>query len=152
MAKYLFEFSFNKKDLNKFEATCQASMRNLFAGTKKATIEGCKSILEESLNQVPSVTRTLANSAFYEVERRSDTAASTWQYEGTVGYGGNGDPVNPKTGAPASSYMMAVHEDLSADHPVGKAKFLEDPVREYMQKNFKRAVEKHARDSLKKFI
>lgn len=152
MANYLFSIDFVKGDLDKFKARCQASARNLFEGTRKATEYSCKSILEESLEQVPKVTNTLAASAFYEVHRRSDTAASTWQYEGTVGYGGNGDPINPKTGEPSSRYAVVVHEDLEAVHPNGKAKFLEDPVREFMTSNFTRAVERHASESLKDFI
>lgn len=31
-------------------------------------------------------------------------------------------------GGPAAPYAPIVHEDLAAAHPVGKAKFLEDPV------------------------
>jgi hypothetical protein len=87
-------------------------------------------------------------SAYYEVSRRSDTSLSTWAYEAIIGYGGNGNPINPKTGYPASSYMLAVHEDLLAFHPVGKAKFLEDPVRDYAARNFKRTVFKYAQESL----
>ena len=85
-------------------------------------------------------------SAFYEVTRRSDV--SGYRYEGVVGYGGNGDPVNPRTGRRASSYMVEVHEDLSVVHPTGKAKFLEDPVREYARDNFPRTVFKYAQESL----
>jgi hypothetical protein len=44
--------------------------------------------------------------------------------------------------------MVVVHEDLDVYHPVGKAKFLEDPVREYADKNFKRTVFKYAKESL----
>lgn len=143
-----FEIKFSKQELAKFDAKCEAAIRNVFRGTKKATIAACEEILEASRVEVPKDTEALLNSAFYEVSRRSDTAASTWAYEATLGYGGNGDPVNPKTGRPASSYMVKVHEDLLAHHPTGKAKFLEDPIRDYADRNFKRTVFKHASESL----
>lgn len=60
--------------------------------------------------------------------------------------GGFSDPVNPKTGLPVSAYAAVVHEDLDMPHPRGgKAKFLEDPVREYGQANFKRVAESYWR-------
>jgi hypothetical protein len=40
--------------------------------------------------------------------------------------------VTIRCGGPAASYALVVHEDLSADHPVGEAKFLERTVREAM--------------------
>ena len=142
------EFTFSRQELNTFAARCEFAIRNIDRGTKKATIAAAEEIMNESKRQVPKLTKTLLSSAFYEVTRRTDTAATTWAYEALLGYGGNGDPINPVTGKPASSYMVAVHEDLDAFHPVGKAKFLEDPVREYADKNFKRTVFKYAKESL----
>lgn len=136
-------FEFDAKSLGAFNNKCQAAIRNVGRGTKKATTEACKEILEMSLQQVPKDTWTLAMSAFYTVSRRTDTSVNTWQYEGIVGYGGNGDPTNPKSGERASDYMLTVHEDLSAFHKNGKAKFLEDPVREYGETKFARTVFKH---------
>ena len=142
------DFQLPKSELQKFDATCQIAIRNVFSGTKKATTAAAQEILGESMAQVPKETYTLLMSAYYEVSRRSDTALSSWAYEAIIGYGGNGDPINPKTGRSASSYMLAVHEDLSATHVNGKAKFLEDPVREYAANNFKRTVFKYAQESL----
>ena len=142
------QFTFSKKEASQFGDRCEASIRNVFSGTKKATEAACQEILGNSMAEVPKDTHTLLMSAFYEVSRRSDTAASTWAYEAILGYGGNGDPINPRTGQPASTYMVDVHEDLTARHPVGKAKFLEDPVREYANNNFKRTVFKYASESL----
>lgn len=142
------EFSVSKQDINTFAATCEFAIRNIGRGTKKATEAAAKEIMDESKRQVPKLTETLLASAFYEVTRRTDTAATTWAYEALLGYGGNGNPINPVTGKPASSYMVVVHENLDVFHPVGKAKFLEDPVREYADKNFKRTVFKYAKESL----
>lgn len=141
-------FEFEKGELSSFEARCNIAIRNVGRGTKKATEAACQEIIRNSMEQVPKLTKTLLASAFYEVSRRTDTAASTWSYEAILGYGGNGDPINPSTGRPASSYMVAVHEDLDAIHLNGKAKFLEDPVREYANKNFTRTVFKYVKESL----
>lgn len=139
-------FSFSRQDLANFDATCEIALRNVASGTKKATVAACEEIMRESKLQVPRLTETLLASAFYEVKRRADV--SSWVYEALLGYGGNGDPINPTTGQRASSYMVAVHEDLEANHPVGKAKFLEDPVREYAATKFERIVFKYAQESL----
>lgn len=106
-------------------------LTNVRHGTKWATEAACKLIYEASIKQVPEDTGTLKSSAFWRVERRTGLASSSYRYQGIVGYGGNGDPINPKTGQPASAYMIIVHEDLSAFHEKGKAKFLEDPLRNF---------------------
>lgn len=82
------------------------------------------SLYDETLQQVPIGTGTLASSAYKEVHKTG------LAYEAEVGYGGNGDKVNPVSRARPSEYMLRVHEDLSAHHPNGKAKFLEDPANE----------------------
>lgn len=136
-------FDFNYDSLDMFNNRCNVAISKVAKGTKKATIAACDEILDESMAQVPIDTSTLMDSAFYEI-----TGDYKNGWEAVVGYGGNGDPVNPKTGEPASSYMMAVHEDLYAYHPIGKAKFLEDPVKEYAKANFPRTVFKYAQESL----
>lgn len=108
-------------------------LTNVGKGTKLATEAACKLIYEASIAQVPEDTGTLRNSAFWKVERRTELAASSYRYRGTVGYGGNGDPINPKSGLKASDYMVVVHEDLTAFHVKGKAKFLEDPLRKFSE-------------------
>ena len=125
-----------------FEASLRTAIDRVDRGTKKATINACEEILEESLKQVPRDTETLAKSGYIEIK------GAYKNFTGEVGYGGNGDPINPKTGEPASSYALIVHEDLTAEHPVGKAKFLEDPVREYANK-FKRNVVSVINEELK---
>lgn len=142
------DFKFPAKELQTFKATCDIAIQNVLRGTKKATEAACQEILGNSMAQVPRETYTLLMSAYYEVSRRGDTALSTHAYQAIIGYGGNGDPVNPRTGRPASSYMLAVHEDLTALHTEGKAKFLEDPVREYAANNFARTVFRYAQESL----
>ena len=141
-----FNITFDRQSLKKFEAACEAAIRNVSTGSKKATIEACEEIMRNSKEQVPRETQTLLMSAFYEVRQRGD--AKGYKYEGIVGYGGNGNPVNPTSGLTAAEYMVAVHEDMVAVHPNGKAKFLEDPVREYGANNFKQTVFKNMQESL----
>jgi len=136
-------FSFDRKSLNEFDAQCSIAISKLGNGSRKALVAACNEILDESMAQVPVETATLMDSAFFEITGHWKTG-----WDAIVGYGGNGDPVNPKTGKPASSYMVAVHEDLEAKHPMGKAKFLEDPIREYAKENFPRTVFKYAQESL----
>lgn len=147
--KSIVSIDFDQDSLKNFKAKCDIAIRNVDTGTKKATTAACEEILANSLLQVPRETNTLANSAFYEVSRRSDI--SGYKYEAVVGYGGKGNPINPKSGKSASSYMVAVHENLNVVHPIGKAKFLEDPVRDYARNKFERTVFTCLKDSLAEF-
>lgn len=136
-----FSIDFDKSSLNKFDASCELLISKVGHATKKGTIAACKELQEMSLAQVPRLTNTLANSCFYKLE-------GNWRegFKGVVGYGGNGNPINPITGESASSYMVAVHENLNAIHPIGKAKFLEDPAREYAKEHYPRTVFKYIKE------
>lgn len=134
--------SVDNKQLGAFNAACEALVSKVGNGSRKALVEACNVISESSLNQVPRDTNTLALSQFWEITGNYQTG-----WNAVIGYGGNGNPINPKTGRPASSYMVTVHEDLSALHIHGKAKFLEDPIREYAAENFPRTVIKHVHSS-----
>jgi len=128
-------------NFNKFHKKCEATISKVAKSTYWATEEACEDIMEESLRQVPIDTGALAGSAFYDIRRAKD-----YGFEATLGYGGSG--INPKTGTPVMDYAVIVHEDLEAFHPVGKAKFLEDPIRDYALKKFPRTVIKHVGPAL----
>lgn len=128
-------------NFSKFHKKCEATISKVARSTYAATEEACEDIMEESLRQVPRDTETLANSAFYEIQKAKD-----YGYEAILGYGGSA--INPKTGVPVMDYAVAVHEDLEAVHPIGKAKFLEDPIRDYAAKKFPRTVIKHVGPAL----
>lgn len=149
--KGIFSIGIAQKSVKDFEYKCEAAIRNVGRSTKKATIAACEEILEKSLGEVPLDTMTLHDSGYYEVKRRTDTAISWWAYEAIIGYGGNGDPVNPKNGLRASEYMTKVHEDITQYHRVGKSKFLEDPLYEYARNNFPRTVFKYASEGLRSY-
>jgi hypothetical protein len=125
-------------DINaeEFRKRLQVVARKVERGTKKATQAALDEILEESLSEVPYESFTLFDSGFTEVRGYKK------DFTGIVGYGGNGDPVNPRTGQRASKYMVAVHEDLQAVHRGGKAKFLEDPVKRYQAKFARRTAQR----------
>ena len=137
-------FDMRGSQLDRFYANCDAIITKVGNGSRKALIEACNIISEESLNQVPRDTNTLALSQYWEVTGNYRTGWSA-----TIGYGGNGDPVNPKTGKTASSYMLAVHEDLTAVHIHGKAKFLEDPIRDFARERFPHTVFKHVQGAIR---
>ncbi len=44
-----------------------------------------------------------------------------------IGYGGPAAKINSKTGESTDGYALIVHENLEAFHPVGTAKYLEQP-------------------------
>lgn len=113
-------------DAENFYKSLKVVARGTSVGTALAAREACKTIRRLTLEQVPRDTTTLAHSFSYRVRRHGNDKVTA-----TLGYGLNGDPVNPTTGQSASEYMMEVHEDLEAFHTVGKAKFFEDPLREY---------------------
>lgn len=70
--------------------------------------------------------------------------------KGPVGARISSTKVNSKNGLPVSAYAAVVHEDLDMPHPRGgKAKFLEDPVRDYANDQFKRVAENYWRWSIR---
>ena len=62
--KGTFNFDFDQKSLDNFEAQCEAAIRNIGNGTRKATIAACEEILGNSMAEVPKDTYTLLMSAF----------------------------------------------------------------------------------------
>jgi hypothetical protein len=115
-------------DFDKFYQSLDVFLTRVDRGTKKATKQAAEEILEDSLRRVPRSTSTLANSAYYQIEGKYKN------FGAIIGYGGNGNPRNPDTGLRASQYMIAVHEDLEANHPIGEAKFLEKAVIAYQRR------------------
>ena len=161
------DFNISTSEQGKFRNACEAVIRNVGASTKDATVVAISNIISDALDEVPVDTGTLASSIFGGTFRRTD--AKGYIYGGIVGFGGTSglanqlgannigssefdagyidwiaepiDAINPKTGLPASAYAGRVHEDLDMPHKNGgKAKFLEDPVRNYAADNFTRTA------------
>lgn len=113
-------------DTTAFANNVQMVISRVDRGTKKATQAAVEEIYAKSQEQVPRDTGTLANSGYYYV-----TGNYRSGFRGVVGYGAPGN-YNERSGSEASEYAVKVHEDLSANHPHGgKAKYLEDPIREF---------------------
>lgn len=153
------DFHISQGERGNFLNACEAAIRNVGVGTRAATLEAASSIMSESLEQVPVDTGTLISSAFAGVSRREDLSKNSYRYGAILGYGdirglsGQVDfgpvewfmsptnPINPKSSLPASAYAARVHEDLDMPHPNGgKAKFLEDPVRNWASGKFARTA------------
>ena len=151
------DFNISQSELGNFVNACETVIRNVGAGSKAATEYAGWEIMSDSLGQVPVDTGTLISSAFLGVSNRSDV--KSYVYGAVLGYGDvrglsqqmgldgiswlmaptNG--TNPKNGLPASAYASRVHEDLAMPHPNGgKAKFLEDPVRNWASGKFARTA------------
>ena len=151
------DFNLSQRELGKFVESCEAVVRNVGASTKSATVEAIIDIMSDALNEVPIDTGTLASSIFGGVYQRMDLKG--YRYGGVLGFGEPrglavnlgasniewisepNNAINPKSGLPASAYAARVHEDLDMPHPNGgKAKFLEDPVRNYAASKFARTA------------
>ena len=151
------DFNISQTEAGKFRTSCEVAIRNVAEGTKAATEYAGWDIMSESLGQVPVDTGTLISSAYLGVARRTDL--KNYRYGAVLGYGSpegvesqvNFGPIewlmepsngiNPKSGLQASTYAAKVHEDLDMPHPNGgKAKFLEDPVRNWASGKFARTA------------
>lgn len=115
----------DQKSLRELERKLRRACEAAVQGGSEALHEYAKHIMGVSQEQVPTATGTLKASNFID-----DPVREGDEVRVRLGYGGEADQQNPKTGQMASEYMVWVHENLDAEHPIGKAKFLEDPVME----------------------
>ena len=115
--------SINISGFEQLEANLKAYMQDIPDATMDQLHEVASHIMINSQDEVPIDTKALIKSGFIVEEGNSIIA----------GYGGPNTKINPKTGILTEEYALKVHEDLSVNHPVGKAKFLEDPFNEAVQ-------------------
>lgn len=127
-------FNFPKEQLHAFNAACKTTLSKVGNGSRKALTAACEEILNDSLKQVPVASGALASTAGYTLSR---DAYDAWQ--AIIGYNLFGDAFNDR-GESTARYALEVHENLSAKHLVGKAKFLEDPVRAYAMERYPRTI------------
>ncbi len=118
------DVSRNGKSYERFISNVAKTLDEVHTSATEWINHAADYIHDESLAQVPRDTGTLASAIYREVETEYGT-----HYMAHVGYG---DRYNAKHAASTLDYMFIVHEDLTLNHPNGgKAKFLEDPARDY---------------------
>lgn len=133
-----------KSSVDKTIGVLDGIIRDVHYGAKWATEQACRDIEELSLREVPRGTDALADSIGHNVEKSGS------KFIGSVFYGRDGS-VNPETGEPVSAYCLRQHEDLTFWHPVGKAKFLEDPLNAYAASDeYKRLMEEATRRAIER--
>ena len=115
------KINFELDGLDKLQATAERTIIVVRREARKIVLAEAEAIMAESQSQVPVETGTLRDSAFIEVDDEGNA---------TFGYGKDGS-FNEHSKAEASAYMVKQHEDLSLRHTQGKAKFLEDPVKQH---------------------
>lgn len=81
-------------------------------------------VMTQSKEQIPVDTGAAKNSAHVDAPKIGANEVTI-----EFGYGGTATKVNPKSGKPTTTYLIKIHEDMDVRHKVGKAKFLEDPVK-----------------------
>lgn len=112
-----------KFDTSSFEKGIVATQSKVLNGTAGIIYEQAQEVMQESIAECPKNTGTLASTAFVGKVRQGIVT--------TVNFGYTGQARNPVNGRLASAYAVREHEDLTLKHPNGKAKFLEDPLRNY---------------------
>lgn len=132
------KISFTVEGEKEFKENLKHAKTSYVKALWQAIKEEAHEIYEESLNEVPvGETGALKASAFLK-EENADVI---------LGYGGENDQINSKSGKSTKTYMVAVHERLDIHHAVGKAKFLEDPVNRHTAK-----FEDSIADKIKKYL
>lgn len=117
------QIHFDLKGIVPLKRKLNGQFANVRDGTLAAVHKPIKMIMQESLRQVPKDTNALANSAYEEPPAFDGNGVTI-----SFGYGGSNAQVNPRTGQSTTDYAWIVHERLDTVHPIGKAKYLEDPI------------------------
>jgi hypothetical protein len=115
---------FNKGSISEMERTMKRIEKTVELRVMQGMKEHADIVMAESNLQVPVDTFTLGQTGY---------VGNAYKKGGEItidlGYASpSTDIMNPITTKMASTYAVEVHEDLNVFHPVGKAKFLEDPL------------------------
>lgn len=106
---------FRWRGLDDFFRNVEASFDDTLHALEGATFEKANTIMTDSKKLVPVDTGALKNSGFAENPVVSGKLVTV-----KIGFGGVAVP-----------YAIKVHEDLTAHHTVGQAKYLEEPLNEH---------------------
>ena len=113
------------KGIPQFEEALRREQKKAIAAAERALYDEGQEIMAASIPMVPVDTGALQQSNFIEQPTTSKDEVRV-----RIGYGGQADRKNPKTGVMSSEYAVIVHENLASHHNNGSAKFLETPVNE----------------------
>lgn len=95
--------------LTEVEANINRLIRDNWKDGKKGLLQEANIVLNKSIQETPREFGNLRRSGTVE-----ETKETKKEYEVAIGF--------------PMGYAAAVHENLTAHHPVGKAKYLEDPL------------------------
>lgn len=106
-----------------FEQALRQQQKRAMQAAEQALYDEGNEIMAVSIPMVPVDTGALQQSNFVD-----KPVTDKDEVRVRIGYGGQADRKNPKSGQMASEYAVIVHENLAASHDNGSAKFLETPV------------------------
>lgn len=109
--------------LRKVARNLKLAEEKLISTTGRALYAEGRELIQAAAEEVPKDTLALLKSRYVTPPIRS-----RGEIKVMCGFGTD-KVINPKTKQPTSQYALAVHERLDVYHPVGKAKYLEDPMR-----------------------
>lgn len=132
-----YRLQMSSPNIKKVQAKLGVQLDRMTKGAAAEFVELCTNIMKESKAEVPVQTGVLQSSGqvlTQEFNHKDKTIIR-------LGYALTRNPKNNISRARAREYAFRVHEDLYAFHPVGKAKFLEDPINRYKPIMPKKLVE-----------
>ena len=142
----VMQIRFDKNSMRLLEQRLMETTTGVQAAATLELLKVAEEILTWSDQIVPVDTGALRNSKYIS-EPVKDEVEDTVSVD--YGYGGVADTWNADSNEMASSYMVAVHEDLLARHAPGKmAKYLEIPTtqsKKYMLSSLKVGLSKFFR-------
>jgi hypothetical protein len=113
-----------KSNIRAVLAQIKQAERELLPAYRAELLQIGEEIMTQAKALTPVDTGVLRASGFVELTKNREESGS-----GRFAAGGGRDAsVTVGFGGPAQEYAEAVHDDLSASHTVGQAKFLEQPV------------------------
>lgn len=138
----------DERSIRSFKRNIDAVISATGEYAKEELMDFCEDVLSDANEMIPIDTGTAAESAGYKVEKVGEG------YKARMGYAIFKDPVNPRTGKKASSYIAEIHENYHFTTPKngmakanGQGKFFEKALWLHVG-DFYRKTEEALRDIL----
>lgn len=126
----------DKRSIQSFTKKVDALINVVDSDMQDELEQFCEDVLYDSNSEIPVDTGTAAESAGYVIESFGRGIRSR------MGYAISKDPVNPRTGEAASSYITALHEDITVPHANGSAKFFERALYKHSESFYSKGRER----------